>query len=429
VRVLLVSYYFPPAAGGGVQRVLKWAKYLPQSGIEVHVLAPDDPRWLDSGGGLRVTPGTHVHRSRNLSPRSVRPVELMAAARGPVKKAWTRLTLQPRRLLFPDIHRPWAWTAVRAGVAAVREHGIDVVISTSPPETDHLIGQRIARRCGVPWVADYRDSWLDLPHLRLDRTSVRAKHARSVRLATRLMRSAAAAITVSEPLAADLRERHPNVDVHVIPNGVDLADLEGLPEPPPNERFTVTYTGNFFGRQSPASLMDGLRLLVARRPDAAKLMRVLVIGALKPGDDETVRADPALHGVVELAGFRDYEDVLAAQRAADVLYLYVAPGSGSAGVFTGKVFEYVAARRPVLAAVPADNVSAGLLDDAGSTAARVDPNDAEAIANVLDRELTSWLEHGRRHVPVPDAVLARISRQAQTRQLAELLRSVTGITN
>lgn len=427
MRVLLVSYYFPPAAGGGVQRVLKWTKYLPQSGIEVHVLAPDDPKWIDSDGGLRITPGTHVHRSRNLSPRSLRPAAELARARGPLRRLLRRLALQPRRLLVPDIHRPWAWTAVRAGVDAVREHGIDIIVATTPPKTDLLIAQRIARRCGIPWVADYRDSWLDLPHLRLERRSVRWKHARMVRMANRIMRTASAAITVSEPLAADLRRRHPQLRVEVIENGVDLADLEGIDEPAANDRFTLTYTGNFFGRQSPSSLLEALRILAQRRPRLASELRVQIVGGMQPAAMSTIDGDDVLCALVERVGFMDYEDVLVEQRAADMLYLYVAPGAGSDGIYTGKVFEYVASRRPILAAVPAHNVSARLVTAAGSGIV-VDPDAPAAIADAIEHELTIWHADGRRQVDVPADVIASISRQAQARRLAGLLRELAGVS-
>jgi len=420
VRVLIVSYYFPPAAGGGVQRVLKWAKYLPQSGVEVHVLTPDDPKWIDSGGGLRVQPGTHVHRTKNYSPRSVRPSTSVAQARSPLSRLGRKLLNQPRRVLFPDIHVGWSLTAVRAGVKLVRECGIDVIVSTSPPETDHLIARRIARKTGIPWVADYRDSWLDLPHLRLDRPAVRRKHAVAVRTATRWMRAAAAITTVSEPLAADLRRRHPETPVTVIENGVDLADLAGMPEPPANERFTAIYTGNFFGRQSPEVLLDALELLARETPAIVDDVSVRMIGGVKPGDDARIAASPALSAIVSREPMMDYDDTLATQRSADLLLLYVAPGPGSAGVFTGKVFEYVAAARPVLAMVPAGNVCIELLTSAGSGIV-VDPTNAIQIAAALREELALWNLEGRRSVDVPETVLQRVSRQGQAKQLVAVL--------
>ena len=423
MRILLVSYYFPPAAGGGVQRVLKWAKYLPQFGVEVDVLTPDDPGWIDSGGGLEVPPGTTVHRTRNRSPRSLKPNEELLGTRG-VRRLFKRAVLLPRRLLVPDMHVGWALSAVPAGCRIVAERKIDLIVSTSPPETGHLVAARIARRTGVPWIADFRDSWLDLPHLRTDRALVRLKHAVNTRLARRLFARAQAATTVSEPLAADLRRRFPQLPVHVISNGVDLDDLEGLPivRESGDGRFLMLYTGNFFGRQSPATFLEALAALLQRRPELRELVSMRFVGGLKPGDAARIDGDELLASCVERVAFLDYRDVLAWQAAADLLFLYVAPGPGSAGVFTGKVFEYIAAGRPILALAPADNVAAQLVleADAGEV---VDPADVAAIGVALERAVDAWREGGTPTLTPPVQVMDRISRAGQARALAELVRA------
>src|SRR5215207_7330881 len=428
LRLLIVSYHFPPAAGGGVQRVLGWAKYLPRHGVDVEVLAPDDPGWFQRGG-VEAPDGTVVHRSRNRGPTSVLP-EREVAARGGMRRLARKASLQPRRLLFPDIHVGWSLSAIPAGRRIIREQGIDAVLSTSPPRTTHRIAAALSRDGGVPWVADYRDSWLDPPHLRVDRPAVRAHHALDVRYANRLMRQASLITTVSEPLAADLRRRHPERSVEIIPNGVDLERLETLPEAPPlvsgaprEDRFVVSYTVNFFGRQSPQTFLAGLEALLERRPELADHLAVRFVGQLKAQDHARIDGNEQLCRVVERVDFLPWAEVLAEQRAADLLFLYVAPGRGSGGVFTGKVFEYVAAARPILALVPHDNVAAQLVRDAG-TGIVVDPEDIPAIADALEREFDEWAGRGRHDPVVPGPVLESISREPQAARLAELLRGL-----
>lgn len=426
VRVLIISYYFPPAAGGGVQRVLSWCKYLPSLGCEVHVLAPDDPRWIDSGGGLEVPSETIVHRCSNPSPVSLRPREYIAAAGNPLARAWRRLRLLPRRFMIPDMHIGWARSAVSLGCDIVTTHDIDVIISSSPPETTHVIASRIARRCDVRWIADFRDSWLDLPHLRLDRASVRFKHHLNEMLARRIMQRACAATTVSEPLASSLHDRHPAMPVHVITNGIDLDQLQDLPDPAPlldgtprSERFVVSYTGNFFGRQSPQTFLAAVSRLLTEQPSIRDLLRIRFVGGLKAEDHATIDSSSDLLAVTERIPFMDYRNVLAEQASADVLMLYVAPGEGSEGVYTGKVFEYIASGRPVLALVPKHNVCIDLLQQAG-TGRIVDPNDVDAIARALGDELQAWLNGSRSTHEVPSDVLTAISRQELAARLVEI---------
>ncbi len=410
--------------------MLKWCRYLPKNGVEVHVLAPDDPKWIDAGGGLEVPAGTVVHRTKNLSPTSVRPTDAVAAARGPVRRVLRKIALQPRRMLVPDMHVGWSVTAVRRGIDVVRAQGIEAVISTSPPETTHLIAARIARACDVPWIADFRDSWLDLPHLRTDRASVRYKHAVNTRMATRIMSRSAAITTVSEPLANDLRNRHPGIPVHVITNGIDMQDCENLPGPPPlaggrarEDVCVIAYTGNFFGRQSPQSFLRALSDMLDRRPELIDRVVVRFVGGLTAADHAFIDRSAVLQHVIERIPFMDYRDVLAEQRAADILLLYVAPGPNSQGVYTGKVFEYVAAERPVLALVPHDNVCVELLHQAGLGIC-VPPDDHASITRMLETEVDRRLGEGRIEYRVPAHVLAAISREAQAEQVAHLLRTV-----
>ena len=430
MRALIVSYYFPPAGGGGVQRVLKWAQYLPQHGVDVDVLAPDTSGWLQEDASLEIPDSVTVHRARNRSPKTRRPAEELAGLSGP-RRMLHRAALQPRRLLYPDIHAGWTIAAAPRGIQVVAERGIDVVISTSPPKTCHVIARRIARATGVPWIADFRDSWLDLPHLRLDNRAVQVRQAVNIRYATRLLSHAAAITTVSEPLARDLRRRHPEVPVHVITNGVDFAQLTSLPATEPllrdaqrADRWVISYTGNFFGRQSPTTFLQALRDVIEAEPDRAASIVVRCVGGLRAADQELIASSPALREIVECVEFLPHDSVLAEQRAADMLFLYVAPGRGSEGIYTGKAFEYVASGRPILALAPSNNVAAQLVRDANAGIV-VDPEDVASIANALRTEHDRWKAHGRAPTRELDAeVRAAISREHQALHLAELVQQV-----
>lgn len=438
MRVLFITYYFPPAGGGGVQRVLSWCRHLTAHGIDVTVVAPEEPHWVDQDTTLVIPGETQVLRTPDPSPAAVIPRDALAQVRG-LRRLLRRIALQPRRFAVPDIHRPWRRHVVAAVRAEARRRTAageplwDAVVSSSPPETTHLAAHDVANEFDIPWVADYRDSWLDLPHLRMSSLAVRFKHAANRRLATRLMRRASRATTVSAPLAADLRVRHPHLDVVVVENGIEPAEVaraharaDGFRD---RGRFVVAYTGNFFGRQSAMSFLAAVEQACERSDDFRRDALVRFVGGLKPA--EHVRAS-ALGHLVEHVPFLRHDDVLAQQRAADLLLFYVAPGRGSQGVYTGKVFEYVAARRPVLALSPSDNVATALLAEAGATAegvgARVDPNDVDAITAALVAAHHRWLDAGgvagdqTPDVDTPTDVLARIDHAHAARRFADVLR-------
>ena len=157
MKVLLVTLYFPPAGGGGVQRPLKFATHLPELGIETHVLAPDDPKWIHVDDELPPPTLAWVHRVP--LPRAAGAQAGRGAARQlGLERYRRRAMLLGRKLLVPDENVSYNLTAIPAAIRIVREEGIDIVITTSPPPSIHLIGAAVKRATGVRWVADLRDS-------------------------------------------------------------------------------------------------------------------------------------------------------------------------------------------------------------------------------------------------------------------------------
>jgi glycosyltransferase involved in cell wall biosynthesis len=284
MRVLIVSFYFPPAGGGGVQRVLKLCRHLPELGVDVDVLAPDDPKWsaVDPGLADEIPASTTVHRARYRGPSHVQtPAARLAAASG-VRAVGVRAALLGRSALLPDPEVAWLPDAVRAGTRAVRERGIDVVLSTSPPNSVHLIGAAIARRTGVPHVADFRDSWLANPHRRYERRSVRAKRAVEGRIAHRALRGVAALSAVTPSIAEEVTELAPaGTPVRVIANGCDFDEFEGLAYAR-SDRLRIVHAGSFFGQRTPRPFLSALAVLLQARPELRGRMQAAFLGELRP---------------------------------------------------------------------------------------------------------------------------------------------------
>src|SRR5213592_2104452 len=221
VKVLLVTLYWPPAGGGGVQRPLKMATHLPSLGIETHVLAPDDPKWLHRDEELPPPTQAFVHRARYLGPRARMPSEELHGLEG-TDKLMAQAKLAYRRILIPDASVTWLPTAVPAAVRLVKREGIDAVITTSPPLSMNLIGASVKRLTGIPWVADLRDSVVQNADLRFEKRAVQAKEKALEQVVRVIARSADAVVAVSEPIADEVRGFDPAGEVRVIPNGCDF---------------------------------------------------------------------------------------------------------------------------------------------------------------------------------------------------------------
>jgi glycosyltransferase involved in cell wall biosynthesis len=414
VKCLLVSFYFPPAGGGGVQRPLKLAQYLPAMGVETHVLAPDDPRWMHRDDGLRAPSQAWVHRSRYVGVSGGKPSEVLAGTTG-LERVATQARLQLRRLVGPDENATWALTAIPAGVRIVREHGIDVVVSTSPPPSTHLIAAAIARATGARWVADLRDSLVAHAHRRSDTAATKAKAATQRRVA-RLVASRADAITcVSEAISEETRALEPRGRVVTIANGCDFDDVAGL-ERHPSERFRITHTGSFFGRRDPRPFLQALH-------DSGLDVAARFLGDFRPADRAWAES-LGLGERLELLPYAPRAESLALQRDSEALLLLIPEAEGRGrGVLSGKVFEYLAVGRPILAAVPPDGAAAELIRDTGAGLV-VAPDDTDAIRGAL-----AELNARRRADGLPDVALseewrARLSRRTRVEEMAALLHEV-----
>src|SRR3954453_21120909 len=204
MKLLLVTLYFPPAGGGGVQRPLKFATYLTALGIETHVLAPDDPKWVHSDSELVLPTQAWVHRARYVGPGG-RPIADELHGRSGLDLALRRASTVGRRLLLPDENVTWNATAIPKAISIVRSEGIDAVLTTSPPGSVHLIGAAVQKATGVKWVADLRDSIALHAHRSAEGAGARAKQKARAGVAHLVAKRADAIVAAAESIAVETR--------------------------------------------------------------------------------------------------------------------------------------------------------------------------------------------------------------------------------
>ncbi len=414
MKILLVTMYFPPAGGGGVQRPLKLAQYLPALGIETHVLAPDDPKWVHRDSELRAPTQAWVHRARYLGPRARKPIEELRAASG-VGRAVVQAQVTARRLLLPDASVSWNLTAIPAAIRLVRNEGIDAVVTTSPPGSVHLVGAAVQRATGAAWIADLRDPLVAHQHRRSDTVATRARQATNERLARLVAKRADAISTVSDAIAEEMRTLGARGLVRTIANGCDFEDFAGL-EYRPATRFRITHTGSFFGKRDPRPFLQALH-------ESGLDVIARFAGDFRTSDREWA-AGLGLGDRLELIPYAPRAESLRLQRDSEALLLLVPDAGGRGkGVLSGKVFEYLAAGRPILAAVPPDGEAATLVRETG--AGVVDgPDDVQGMRDALRELHARHLNGGLPAVELPADTRERLSRQARVEEMAALLEDV-----
>ena len=409
-----MTMYFPPAGGGGVQRSLKLAQYLPALGVETHVLAPDDPKWVHTDPELRVPTQAWIHRARYLGPRARKPAEELRATDG-LDRALLQARVTARRLLLPDASVTWNLTAIPAAIRIVRREGIDAVITTSPPPSVHFVGAAVQRATGARWIADLRDPLVANQHRRDDTAAARARQAATEQVAKLVARRADAVTCVSEAIADEVRGLHARGPVRVISNGCDFDDFAGL-EYVPGKRFRITHTGSFFGKRDPRPFLEAFK-----QADLDAVARF--VGDFRSTDREWAEA-LGLGDRLELVPYAPRGESLRLQRDSEALLLLVPDAGGRGkGVLSGKVYEYLAAGRPILAVVPPDGAAAALVRETGAGVV-VAPDDVEGIRAALVDLQARFATGGLEPVELAKRDEDRLSRRARVEELTGLLREL-----
>jgi glycosyltransferase involved in cell wall biosynthesis len=415
MKLLLVTLYFPPAGGGGVQRPLKFASHLPALGIETHVLAPDDPKWLHEDADLPLPTQAWVHRVRYVGPRGRRIADELHG-RGGLDLVRLRAGSVGRRLLLPDENVTWNATAIPKAISIARSEGIDVVLTTSPPGSVHLIGAAVKAATGAKWVADLRDSIALHAHRSADGVGARAKQKARAGVARLVARQADAIVTAAEAISVETRGLNPKGRVVTIANGSDFDDFAGL-EYVRGDRFRLTHAGSFFGKRDPKPF---LRALAESGLDD---VTVRFVGDFRPGDRQFME-ELGLADRVELIDYVPRRESLRLQRDSDALLLLIPEAGGRGrGVLSGKVFEYLAAERPVLAVVPEDGAAAQLIRETGAGVV-AGPDDVPAIRAALESLHAQWRAGSLNGTPLSPQWRDKLSRASRVEELADLLKAL-----
>lgn len=434
-RVLVISYYWPPAGGSGVQRWVKFAKYLPAEGWQPVIYTPENPEYtaIDRTLEAEIPPEAEILKTRIWEPYSAyRRIfgkgastdmkTLTAGAAGgevtPIssgKKSFKqRLSLWIRGNLFiPDPRVKWVRPSVRFLKKYLAEHPVDVIVTTGPPHSVHLIGKRLHEALGTPWVPDFRDPWSKmyyLKHLGMTPRSWR----KLKKMEQSVLDSASTVLAVTPAVQADFRAMT-STPVECITNGFDSEDFEGAAKVV-SDRFRIVHTGLLAADGNPLQLWKVLGELAAADPAFNSKLEIRLIGKT---DAEVLRAmeDAGLGSHITNLGYLDHLSCVAEQTSADILILPLRNDPEYKPILPGKLFEYLASRRPVLGIGQTDGAMATVLREtlAGQT---FDWQDSAGIRRFVQDAFAQWLSGS---IPPTIGDITPYSRRSLTHNLANLL--------
>ena len=391
-RLLIITYYWPPTGGSGVQRWVKFSKYLPQFGWQPVIYTPENPEQLARDESLLadIPACAEVIKTHITEPYAVyrrltggKPGEEVNPVNAQ-KKSWKkRLSLWIRGNCFiPDPRIGWVRPSVRYLKEYLREHPVDAVVTTGPPQSMHLIGRGLKRALGVRWIADFRDPWTEMfyyKHLGLTAASDRRQH----RLEQSVLDEADAVISVTPLVQKDFQAKT-RTPVVLITNGFDEEDFPELSAPDREIKFRLVHTGLFAADGNPLNLWDALARRCAADPAFRARLEIRLAGKVDAAVTDAIRARGLGDNLVEL-GYLPHDETVREQRAADILLLPLRQEPEYAKVLPGKIFEYLAARRPVLGIGQEDGAAATVLRDAGA-GEMFDRDKSDELLAFLDAE-------------------------------------------
>lgn len=435
-KVLIISYYWPPAGGGGVMRWLKMSRYLSlNNNWEPIIYTPKNAGYIviDESAVSEVPKNIKVIQKPILEPNNfletlgLNKLKKNVSAGGVGKKKGKmsiseKLMLWIRSNIFiPDPRFLWIRPSVKFLKEVIKKEKIDAIITTGPPHSMHVIGLKLKKELGIPWIADFRDPWTFIDFfddLNLSKRSLE----RHINLEKSVLKNADHLVTVSPYIANEFKKRF-NADFDVIYNGFDPVDFEGE-APKLDEKFTICHIGSLNKDRNAEVLWEAISEITNENKEFKRELEVQLIGSVTPELMDSLER-LALKDIVSINEHMSHKKVINRIRKSQLLLLLINNTPIAKGILPGKFYEYLAAKRPILCIGAPDSDVAKIINECNAGQV-VDFKDKNKMKETL---LSSYLEFkGSGKVSCNTNNIEAFSRNGEALQFANILSSITSNT-
>jgi glycosyltransferase involved in cell wall biosynthesis len=409
-KALLVAYHFPPLGGGGVFRTLKFTKYLSEFGYQPYVLTVKNPMYDTKDLTLRgeIPCEAKVYRTFSFEHRIMRAPRL--------------LNINLKWFYMPDENIGWLPFGVSIGAKLVKKENIDVIYATSPIWTSLLIGFFLKKTTKKPLVIDFRDPWTDSSFIRYP---TRFHKWFEEKMEKAVMAQADYVTVAFDSIKNNLIKKYPFVKskIATITNGFDPEDFENLKIHKPTGKFTITHAGSIYGLLTAKPFLIALKELVGEKKEFREKLEAVFVGnygreapllVKKYGLEENVR-------FVEYVPHKRGLEFMVNSQA--LLLLITVEGSKGEGMLPGKLFEYLAARKPIIAVAPQNGLAANIIKSVNAGTV-VSPRNVQGIKKAVAHFYDEWTE-GKLSASMKRENIARYDRRVLTHKLAQIFEKVT----
>jgi glycosyltransferase involved in cell wall biosynthesis len=395
-KVLIITYYWPPAGGPGVQRVLKFAKYLPEFGWQPIILTVKNGEYpaIDETLVEEIPECCKVFKTNSIEPSFLYkkftgmkadekiPVSVLAEKKVSWKKRlanWIRLNL-----FIPDAKIGWIPYAVKEGKKVIRKEKPDIIFSSSPPPTVHLIAKKLAKWSKIKWVADFRDPWMEMAHFQNTKRSVITRYIDS-KYEKSVFNKAVIITTISANMKKTLNSKIGAKKVEIIPNGFDEKDFVDL-KFSRSKKLTISYAGNLSESRIPYCLFTALKKIKKQDPEFDFEFKIM--GEVCSKFIEEIERN-SLQDNTKILGYLFHKDALEILMRSDVLLLVINNIPDNQGFVTGKLFEYLGCKKPIFAIGPVPGDANKILKETDS-GVMIDYDDHKGSFDLLKLYYTNY---------------------------------------
>ena len=421
-KVLIITYYWPPAGGSGVQRWLKFSKYLRGFEIEPVIYTIDNPSYpiLDKSLESEIPKDLEILKQAIFEPNSM----LSFFGRNNKKESAGFLNPNPTFLgkivqyiranyFIPDARKFWIQPSVNFLSNYLENNHIDAIITTGPPHSMHLIGLELKKKLGIKWISDFRDPWTEIDYFQqLPLTKKATKKHQD--LEQEVLINSDMVVVVGETMK-DKFLKHTN-RIEVLTNGFDTIETSLTQEL--DEKFSITHVGLMNSDRNPTILWEVLNEISNTNLNFKNDLRIKLIGKL----DDAVIQDLKVfdHNTIETIPYLDHKDVGKYQASSQILLLSINEVPSAKGIITGKIFEYLQAKRPILAIGPEDGDAAMILKNTNAGTIVGFKNKTALKATILNL----YKDYKEGVLFVKSVNIEQYHRKNITSQLAEVIKKV-----
>jgi galactitol-specific phosphotransferase system IIB component len=422
-KLLIITYYWPPAGGPGVQRWLKFVKYLPDFNVQPIVYIPENPTYpiVDEGLITEVSEKAIILKNKIFEPYqlagflSKKETKKISSGIIPAAKKQSfveKMMLWVRGNLFiPDARKFWVNPSVIYLKKYIQENNIDTIVTSGPPHSLHLIGLKLKQELGVKWFADFRDPWTTIGyHKALKLSSYADKKHKA--LEHQVLNTADIIIVTSKTTKTEF-QAITNKPIEVITNGYDV---ENVPKQTLDEKFTLAHIGSFLSDRNPKILWESLEELISENELFKTHFQLKLIGKVSQEILDSI-SEFKLDSYLNNLGYVSHSEAVKHQKASQVLLLIEIDSEETKSIIPGKLFEYMVSERPIIAIGPKDSDFAEIITST-NTGTFFTYNEKERLKKTILSNFELYLDKKLQVYPVG---LQKYSRKSLTEKLAKLI--------